>query len=383
MERYHPRAGLACALAALPVWVTFLFNGILGFFPAVLFSDGGIGSKFHFWLFVKDRLFGGSPDPVWSEAGVMTAQEWLMLLVALPLTVGALYCLRRRPEFGTIERVNMSDERELLEMSSVISNTGGTGNANTAAIIDSVIEKESAPDENVVAAALGEMGVIAAANAAEIAANTEHEEETDEEPIIDSRFTTVIADEESMAIASAAAKADVPVIPELSPVAEVNEDSTEEDDPFDQWPSSEQDVPDMQSTPNISEMITETASKAATATVTAMKEVATKAVEVKDKLVEKVRPKPKTSVIPVRPSDLPPMAEWDSKSSEWMLFGRPIRIAEKAEPEPERPTWVENNTETPLVVEDEDVSIPELDVPQSSAPVLTARRVVPTIPKLP
>ena len=383
MERYHPRAGLACALTALPVWVTFLFNGILGFFPAVLFSDGGIGSKFHFWLFVKDRLFGGSPDPVWSEAGVMTAQEWLMLIMALPLTVGALYCLRRRPEFGTIEHVNMSDERELLEMSSVISNTGGTGNANTAAIIDSVIEKESAPDENVVAAALGEMGVIAAANTAEIAANTEHEEETDEEPIIDSRFTTVIADEESMAIASAAAKADVPVIPELSPVAEVNEDSTEEDDPFDQWPSSEQDVPEMQSTPNISEMITETASKAATATVTAMKEVATKAVEVKDKLVEKVKPKPKTSVIPVRPSDLPPMAEWDSKSSEWMLFGRPIRIAEKAEPEPERPTWVENNTETPLVVEDEDVSMPELDVPQSSAPVLTARRVVPTIPKLP
>ena len=103
----------------------------------------------------------------------------------------------------------------------------------------------------------------------------------------------------------------------------------------------------------------------------------------KDKLVEKVRQKPKTSVIPVRPSDLPPMAEWDSKSSEWMLFGRPIRIAEKAEPEPERPTWVENNTETPLVVEDEDVSMPELDVPQSSAPILTARRVVPTIPKLP
>lgn len=384
MERYHPRAGLACALTALPVWVIFLFNGILGFFPAVIFSDGGIGSKFHFWLFVKDRLFGGSPDPVWSDAGVMTAQEWLMLLIALPLTVGALYCLRRRPEFGTINRTNMSDERELLEMSSVISNTAGTGNANTAAIIDSVIEKEASPDENVVAAALGEMGVIAAANSAEIAANTEIEEHTaEEEHIIDSRFTTVIADEESMAIASAAAKADVPVIPEISTVAEVDEDSTEDDDPFDQWPSSEQDIPEMPSTPNLSEMISETASKAASATVTAMKEVATKAVEVKDKLVEKVRPQPKTSVMPVRPPDLPPMAEWDSKLGEWMLFGRPIRIAEKAEPEPERPSWVDESTDAPPVVEDEDVSIAELDVPQSLAPVLTARRVVPTIPKLP
>ena len=264
MERYHPRAGLACALTALPVWVIFLFNGILGFFPAVIFpSSGGIGSKFHFWLFLKDRLFGGSPDPVWSEAGVMTAQEWLMLLIALPLTVGALYCLRRRPEFGTIDRTNMSDERELLEMSSVISNTAGTGNSNTAAIIDSVIEKEAAPDENVIAAALGEMGVIAAANAAEIAANTELYEDTDEEePIIDSRFTTVIADDESMAIASAAAKADVPVIPEISPVAEVDENPSEEDDPFDQWPPTEQDVPEMPSTPKISERIEKDQKKA-------------------------------------------------------------------------------------------------------------------------
>jgi hypothetical protein len=186
-----------------------------------------------------------------------------------------------------------------------------------------------------------------------------------------------------MAIATAAAKADVPVIPEISPVAEVDENPSEDDDPFDQWPPTEQDVPEMPITPKISERISETASKAASATVTAMKEVATMAVEVKDKLVEKVRPQPKTSVMPVRPPDLPPMAEWDSKLGEWMLFGRPIRIAEKAEPEPERPSWVEESTDAPSVVEDEDVSITELDVPQSSAPVLTARRVVPTIPKLP
>ena len=56
MERYHPRAGLWCLVVALPTWVVFLFNGMLGFFPAVIFAEGGVGQKFHFWLFIQDNL---------------------------------------------------------------------------------------------------------------------------------------------------------------------------------------------------------------------------------------------------------------------------------------------------------------------------------------
>ena len=116
MERYHPRVGLWCLIVALPSWIVFLFNGMLGFFPAIIFADGGIGQKFHFWFFIKDKLnlFGGSPDPVWSEAGVMTSQEWILLALALPATLGALYCLRRRPEFGAIQRNDGVSERESL-----------------------------------------------------------------------------------------------------------------------------------------------------------------------------------------------------------------------------------------------------------------------------
>ncbi|MCS5535951.1 MAG: hypothetical protein NZ802_08870, partial [Candidatus Poseidoniales archaeon] len=200
MERYHPRAGLWCAVVAIPTWVIFLFNGILGFFPALIFADGGVGQKFHFWLFLKDRLFGGSADPVWSEAGVMSTQEWLLLALALPATIGALYCLRRRPEFGAIERSDEVGERESLEMGAINIGFSGGGDAHTQSIVESVIGQEEVLDQNVISAALGEMGVIAAANAA----SAEHEEiEVVAEPIHDSRFTTTIPDDDTLDMVSA------------------------------------------------------------------------------------------------------------------------------------------------------------------------------------
>ena len=119
MERYYPRAGLWCIVVAFPTWFVFLVNGMLGFFPAIIFADGGVGQKFHFWLFLKDRFFGGSVDPVWSDAGNITSQEWLLLALALPATLGALYCLRRRPDFGSIERSDEASQRESLEMGEI------------------------------------------------------------------------------------------------------------------------------------------------------------------------------------------------------------------------------------------------------------------------
>ncbi|GIS43912.1 MAG: hypothetical protein Ct9H90mP16_09820 [Candidatus Poseidoniales archaeon] len=131
MERYHPRAGLWCLIVAFPTWAVFVINGMLGFFPAVIFADGGVGQKFHFWLFLKDRFFGGSPDPVWSEAGIMTTQEWLFFGLALPATLGAIYCLRRRPEFGAIQKNDDVEEREALEFGSGGSLLSMGGDAHT------------------------------------------------------------------------------------------------------------------------------------------------------------------------------------------------------------------------------------------------------------
>ena len=70
----------------------------------------------------------------------MTGQEWFMLSLAIPLSGGALFCLRHRPEFGNIDSGDLMNEREQLEMSTSSSNTSGTGNANTAAIMKGFIK---------------------------------------------------------------------------------------------------------------------------------------------------------------------------------------------------------------------------------------------------
>ncbi|MEC8926995.1 MAG: hypothetical protein VYB17_01895, partial [Candidatus Thermoplasmatota archaeon] len=204
MERYHPRAGLWCLVVAFPTWIIFLLNGMLGFFPAIIFADGGVGQKFHFWLFLKDRLFGGSVDPVWSEAGSLTSQEWLLLALALPATIGAIYSLRHRPEFGAIERNDGTSERESLEVGAMGIGFSGGGDAHTQSIVESVLGQEQVLDQGVVSAALGEMGVIAAANAAEAA--EQEEVAIVVEPIHDSRFTTTIPDDDTLNMVSALAE---------------------------------------------------------------------------------------------------------------------------------------------------------------------------------
>ncbi len=398
------------------MWLTFLLNGVLGFFPAILFADGGMGSKFHFWYFIKDRLFGGSAKPVWSEAGVMTGQEWIMLGLALPLTVAALYCLRQRPEFGSIESGDVAEQRADLELSSSAVSTKGSGDENTAAIIDSVIGKASAPDEGVVSAALGEMGLIAAANASAAAEEEEIDEMDSIDPVHDSRFTTVVGNEEVMEIASAAADEVVKeTIPTLDEV---------EEDPFDGWPdisnneSEPEPEPETETEPEpqievesiepqediglpvmesakkspisgIAEKISAGSNKAAEVSFSAVKGVASIATKVKDKIVHTVR-KPQSSVMPVRPEGLPTMAEWDANQEAWTLLGRPIKFATQVEPEPEKPAWTREGRQENVEVEEKEPEQEEVLPLLSATPIdVTSteqspkkKRSIPKIPKI-
>ena len=390
MERYHPRAGLWCLIVALPSWMVFLFNGMLGFFPAIIFADGGMGQKFHFWLFIRDKLnlFGGSPDPVWSEAGVMTSQEWILLALALPATLGALYCLRRRPEFGAIQRNDDVSERESLEVGTVGLGFSGGGDMHTQSIVESVLGQEETLDQNVVSAALGEMGVIAAANAAEVA----EQEELDLEPemVHDSRYTTTILDEDTLDMVSTYANEEA----EEEVVEETEEDDTgwsvwepEMDSENQPEPETDskvvrqlpeipelfrepiQDTPDPLDIPsipeipsietpraNLGERISNIATQAAdatmnvtkdvvSATVSGAKEVASIAAGITEKVVDKVRQKSTKGVMPVRPAGLPPMAEWDAYQGAWTLMGRPVQVAATPEPETHMPDWSRTQNE--------------------------------------
>jgi len=421
MERYHPRAGLWCILVAFPAWVVFLVNGMLGFFPAIIFADGGVGQKFHFWLFLKDRFFGGSVDPVWSEAGQMTTQEWLLIVLALPATLGALYCLRRRPEFGSIERNDEISQRESLEMGEINIGISKGGDAHTQSIVESVIGEEQVVDQSVVSAALGEMGVIAAANATEEVVESENDSET----ILDSRYTTTVQDDEVLDMVSAYAgeskqpveeeddigwgvwEPDTKTQPEPNPEPEPEpepqpqpeiESGTKRDlpeipqifrEPVQDSPDP-LDVPSIPEIPsfeipssNLGERISSIATQAAdatvnvtkdvvSATVTGAKEVVSKAAEITEKVVGKVRQKTTTGVMPVRPPGLPPMAEWDAYRGTWTIMGRPIQVAEKPEPEAPVPDWsrVEDEPTAPVIETQPDASSRE-------------RRKTPFIPELP
>ena len=414
MERYHPRAGLWCMIVAFPTWLIFLLNGMLGFFPAVIFADGGVGQKFHFWLFLKDKLFGGSPDPVWSEAGAMTSQEWLLLALALPATIGAIYSLRRRPEFGAIQRSDDVSERESLEVGAVSIGFSGGGDAHTQSIVESVLGQEQVLDQGVVSAALGEMGVIAAANAA--AAAEQEEITVVTEPIHDSRFTTTIPDDDTLDMVSALAEEeddigwgvwepDTEPIPESEPEAEADTEPEEEEEPQRELPEIPDifreplvDTPDPLEIPtipeiptietpkpNITERISTIMTQAADATVDATKEVvsatmsgakevASIAAGITEKVVGKVRQKSTKGVMPVRPTGLPPMAEWDAYQGAWTIMGRPVHVAAMPEPEVATPTW--SNNEVVLTAT-------AIDPPAQHDGGSKPRRNTPFIPKLP
>ena len=395
-------------------------NGMLGFFPAFIFAEGGVGQKFHFWLFLKDRFFGGSVDPVWSDAGVMTSQEWLLLVLALPSTLGALYCLRQRPEFGAIERKNEINERESLEMGATNFVSSGGGDAHTQSIVESVLGQEQTLDQNVVSAALGEMGVIAAANAAEAEAQ---QEEVEAETILDSRYTTTVQDDDVLDMVSAYAEEGT------DSVEETEVDEEEDDIGWGVWepedevePEAEQDLvvdsdaerelpeipeifrepvvdtPDPLAIPsipeiptidppssNLSERISSMATQAADATVnvtkdvvgatlTGAKEVVSMAAGITEKVIEKVRQKPTKGVMPVRPPELPPMAEWDAYQGVWTIMGRPVHVAAQPEPETPAPGWALTETQQIETVQ-------ETSIEQNVESV--GRRNTPFIPELP
>lgn len=360
----------------------------------------------------------------------MTTQEWLIFGLALPATLGAIYCLRRRPEFGAIQKNDDVEEREALEFGSGGSLTSMGGDAHTQAIVESVIGEVQTVDDNVVSAALGEMGAIAAANAA-----TESQDDLDldgEEPIMDSRFTTTIPDEETTDMVEAyiddASESDVlqeeendidldddddigwgvwdpepepvsepivetppsteehdlPEIPELFREPIASNDTLIEEDPL--TTPSIPEIPEIvtmnEVKPNVSERLSSMATQAAdvtlnatkevvSATMTGAKEMASMAVGIKEKVVQKVRKQSTTAVMPVRPPELPSMAEWDPEKGAWTLMGRTVQIATVPEPEVVAPAWTQQQEVVTEVVKTEPST--------ESSP----RRKTPFIPELP
>ena len=257
---------------------------------------------------------------------------------------------------------------------------------HTQSIVESVIGQEEKLDQNVVSAALGEMGVIAAANAAEAVEQEELKAESD--MIHDSRYTTTILDEDTLDMVSTYANEEKEVEEEeeddtgwsvWEPELESEHQPEPEIDSKDgrQLPEIPElfrepildtpdplDVPSIPEIPsieapraNLGERISSMATQAAdvtvnvtkevvSATVSGAKEVASIAAGITEKVVEKVRQKSTKGVMPVRPAGLPPMAEWDAYQGAWTLMGRPVQVAAMPEPETQVPDWSRTQNES-------------------------------------
>jgi len=375
MERYHPREGLIALIIAGVLWSIFVLNDMLGWIPAGLFHADGAGMKFHVLYALQSLFTGGAEKPLWSAAGAMSGQSWLLLTLALPSSAVAGWCLRARPTFSAIDHGSIEDAREAMESSSLLRTAGtGVADAHTAAIIDSVIGAEQTIDANTVESALGQMGAMAAEMPAEV--------KTESKPVsaaVEKAATAL----ESMVTAVKTTVEEKPVVPAAAQKAK----------------SILAKVGDIGG--KVAEKATETAvvvKEKATESAVVVKEKAVavkeKAVEIPQVVKEKVVHKPvaiprrqrsvEATVMPVRPEGLPSIAEWDPQLQGWTMLGKPI--SNVAPPETHaKPDWTQSEpepepVEVPVIEEPEPQPEPEPEPVQVPA---VSHRKPPVIPQLP
>ena len=169
-ERMHPRLGAIGLLTGSPFAFLLIFNTWLGLFPAIIVKTptGGL-MKYH----PLEKLFSiigiGNGKLNWSEAGVVTMQDWVQILIVLVSSGVAWYGLRNRPAFdGPVSR-DIEAERAAMEsgeLGPIPSMTSGISSPFTAQIIDEVIGRQASLDAAEVSSALGQLSVMAEANAA-------------------------------------------------------------------------------------------------------------------------------------------------------------------------------------------------------------------------
>ena len=242
------------------------------------------------------------------------------------------------------------------------------------------------------------MGVIAAANATE----DEQEKEDvadDEEPVIDSRFTTTVPDDETLDMVSKYTEDvedDENTLEDeddigwgvWNPDTEPEEEVEEENEPVIEVRSKRElpEIPVLFQEPKIEHpatvvepMVPETPTIVAPIPVVELATPELPTIEiptpniVEDTTQRSLR-KSSKGVMPVRPAGLPAMAEWDPYQGDWTIMGRPVKVAEKPEPEPDTPSWIQESVEidlTPIT--------PPTSVEESTKPI----RKTPFIPELP
>ena len=117
MERTSPRLGLFAAAICVFLLLSLLFNSYLGVFPAII-SDT-IPGKFHLHYYIANLLGLEGSASAYSEAGVLTLQEHLQLIL-LPITiVVARRGLKPRATFEMPQVASLAEQAEAMEAGAV------------------------------------------------------------------------------------------------------------------------------------------------------------------------------------------------------------------------------------------------------------------------
>lgn len=355
MERRFPNIGKFALLISVSQFLGILLNGILGWFPAGIIGTGARGEKFHLLQYLRQSLnLPYKDNGFWSDAGVLTGQEYAMLLLMIGTLVIAVIGLRARPSISGPQKQSIEDQQAQLESGQVsVSRPGGLSvvNPTTAAIVSSIVGKEGAPAAEIIADALGEMTAVALEMGVddELIKGQIIQESVDDSTI-DSRFTTKVGDQEDDIFDLTGTGILTTSIDDNDELGWLDDSDAVEDEPdvlvFDPTSSSDEptlpELPTVKATTKSVEPISPPTVKAVAPPV--VKAVAPPVVEaVATPVVETVAPPPAVEMVsddsspnylkrkeaqfgsmPRRPSGLPKAAVFDIEMNSWTLFGRPV-----------------------------------------------------------
>jgi hypothetical protein len=340
VERRFPNIGKFALLISISQFLGILLNGILGLFPAGILGTGARGQKFHILQYLRQTLnLPYKENGFWSDAGVLTGQEYAMLVLMLATLVVAVIGLRSRPSISGPQKQSIEDQQAQLESGQVsVSRPGGLSvvNPTTAAIVSSIVGKEDAPAADIIADALGEMTAVAVEMGVDdVLIKGEIIQEFVDESTIDSRFTTKVGDQEDDIFDLTGTGILTTTIEDEEDEdlgwlddSDVLEDETEIP-VFDPSSSSEEptlpDLPTVKATKQTVEPVSPPTVKAVATPV--VKEVKPPAVEV----VSDTSPQRKEAQfgsMPRRPVGLPKAAVFDIELNTWTLFGRPVEASQ-------------------------------------------------------
>ena len=378
MERRFPNIGKFALLISVSQFLGILLNGILGWFPAGIIGTGARGEKFHLLQYLRQSLnLPYKDNGFWSDAGVLTGQEYAMLLLMIGTLVIAVIGLRARPSISGPQKQSIEDQQAQLESGQVsVSRPGGLSvvNPTTAAIVSSIVGKEGAPAAEIIADALGEMTAVALEMGVddELIKGQIIQESVDDSTI-DSRFTTKVGDQEDDIFDLTGTGILTTSIDDDDELGWLDDSDAVEDEPdvlvFD--PTSSSDEPTLPELPTV-KATTKTVEPISPPTVKAVappvvKAVAPPVVEaVATPVVETVAPPPAVEMVsddsspnylkrkeaqfgsmPRRPSGLPKAAVFDIEMNSWTLFGRPVEESKSSTVVPTKPS--SSGTSAPAV----------------------------------